>query len=294
MNQASIPQVWNRLFIPMTDAALTAVTVAEALRRLLEAAGYTTYDPFPGGTGTPVGMTDLIKAFVAPPQDDWITVLGNIPDGVLLDLHGELSAPVVAGWLNSEGGGFALFSSGERQTEPDAFAPYLRASVSLEALAQAFAGKLSVEVIESDQPPVVALGTDSLPPEIAQLAEDQGADPQQASKLFEKMSGKLFNRLSKQSGATKAEQEQAKAMFMGGGGQDAWNSLHGQRVRAIISVLNLPDNWRTPAQDKLRDAYQVFRLRKRAPRMMLMPGDQEAMDAVPNALDYEPVYLGRK
>ena len=26
--------------------------------------------------------------------------------------------------------------------------------------------------------------------------------------------------------------------------------------------------------------------------MMLMPGDKEAMDAVPDALDYTPVYMG--
>ena len=42
----------------------------------------------------------------------------------------------------------------------------------------------------------------------------------------------------------------------------------------------------------MRDAYQVHRLRQRAPRLMLMPGDKETLDAVPDALDYTPVYLG--
>ncbi|MBN1563035.1 MAG: hypothetical protein JXA10_04305, partial [Anaerolineae bacterium] len=180
-----------------------------------------------------------------------------------------------------------------RVDDPAAFEPYKRASVSSTVLHDAFAGKLAVEAIENDGPPVMAVGADSLPPELRQLAEDQGADPAQASKLFQKMSGKLFNRMHKKTGATKDEQAQAQAMFMGGG-QDTWNSLNGQRVRAIISVLTLPDNWRSPSQDEVRDAYQVSRLRQRAPRMALMPGDKEAMDAVPAALDYKPVYMGRK
>ena len=282
-------QTWYRLFVSQTDSA----RVAEALKTILVDQGYDPYDPFPGGTGTPIGLTDMVKLFVAPSQDEWITVVGQFPADLLLDLHKTLDAPLIVGSLTDESGGFTLFVDGVRRDDPAAFEPYKRPSVTPETLQRAFAGELSVEAIESDGPPVMAVGADSLPPEIRQLAEDQGADPAQASKLFQKMSGKLFKRMSKKTGATADEQAQAQAMFMGGG-QDAWNSLNGQRVRAIISVLLLPDNWRSPAQDAIRDAYQVFRLRQRAPRMALMPGDREAMDAVPNALDYTPVYLGRK
>jgi hypothetical protein len=281
-------QTWYRLFIPHTDSA----AITDALRTVLAAQGYNPYDPFPGGTGTPIGLTEMVKLFVAPPEDEWITVLGQFPEESLLDLHQALDAPVIYGYLTDDSGGFVLFADGTRYDDPAAFEPYKRASVTSDALQDAFAGKLAVEAIEGEGPPVMAIGADSLPPEIRQLAEDQGADPAQAGKLFEKMSGKLFKRMSKQTGATRDEQAQAQAMFMGGG-QDAWNSLNGQRVRAIISVLTLPDNWRTPSQDAIRDAYQVFRLRQRAPRMPLMPGDKEAMDAVPDALDHTPVYMGR-
>ncbi len=66
-----------------------------------------------------------------------------------------------------------------------------------------------------------------------------------------------------------------------------------QRVRAIAGVLRLPDNWRLPTWETVRDAYQVHRLRARNPRMALMPGDKESMEAVPDALDYLPVYMGK-
>ncbi|MBN1564753.1 MAG: hypothetical protein JXA10_12980, partial [Anaerolineae bacterium] len=195
-------QTWYRLFIPHTDPAL----IADALKTILTEQGYASYDPFPGGTGTPIGLTDLVKLFIAPPQDDWITVFGQVPEDALLDLHKTLATPVIYGYLTDESGGFALFDHGARDNDPAAFEPYKRASVSSAVLHDAFAGKLAVEAIASDGPPVMAVGADSLPPELRQLAEDQGADPAQANKLFQKMSGKLFNRMHKQTGATKDEQ----------------------------------------------------------------------------------------
>jgi hypothetical protein len=208
-------QSWNRLFIAPTDTAPSPAAVATALQTVLEAQGYDPYDPFPGGTGTPLGLTQMVKLFVAPPQDGWITVLGQFPDELLLDLHQTIKTPVVVGWLSDDSGGFALFADGARHDDPAAFEPYRRASITPETLQRAFAGDLAVEALESDQPPVMAVGADSLPPELRQLAEDQGADPAQASKLFEKMSGKLFKRMSQQTGASPEEREQAQAMFLG-------------------------------------------------------------------------------
>jgi len=140
---------------------------------------------------------------------------------------------------------------------------------------------------------MMILGADALPPEVQQLADEHGVNPKHASKMAEQIGGKLFGRLAKQSGESKSDQEQARDVLMGGG-RDVWNSLDGQKVRAMASVLKLPDNWRTPTWEEVRDAYQVARLRERSPRMMLMPGDKEAMKAVPDALDYIPVYMGLK
>ena len=49
------------------------------LRSALEGAGYAPYDPFPGGTGTPPGLAQWTRLFVAPAQDGWVRVLGE-PD----------------------------------------------------------------------------------------------------------------------------------------------------------------------------------------------------------------------
>jgi hypothetical protein len=281
-------QNWYRLFVPKTDSQ----NVIAALRSPLEAEGYTPFDPFPGGTGTPPGLTTMVRLFVAPPQDGWVCVLGEYPEDRLPDFNKQAGAPVLAGWLTDEGGGFALYRGGTRHDDPATFGPYLRPGQPPDTLSRAFAGAIEVEMLENNQPPIAVLGADALPPELQQFAQDQGADPVKASKMFEKMSGNLLKRFGGQSGASREEQEQAHAMFMGGG-QDIWNSLHGQRVRAIAGVLNLPANWRVPSLQTVRDAYQVHRLRKRAPRLALMPGDKETMDAVPDALDYTPVYLGR-
>jgi hypothetical protein len=277
-------QNWYRLFVPTADSK----RVLAALRTPLEALDYTPFDPFPGGTGTPPGLTALVRLFVAPPQGEWISVMGEYPEDRLPDFSREIGAPVIYGWLTEDSGGLALYQAGARRDDPAAFEPYLRPDQPPDILPRAWAGQVKVEAVESDQPPVAVLGADALPPELQQLAREQGADPVQANKMFKKVSGKLLKGLG-----GGAEQDQARAMFMGGG-QDVWNSLNGQRVRAVMSVLNLPANWRVPSLQAVRDAYQLYRLRERAPRLALMPGDQEAMAAVPDALGYTPVYLGRR
>jgi hypothetical protein len=235
----------------------------------------------------------MVRQFVAPSQAGWVMVLGEPDESLLPAIVEAVGVPVLYGWLTDADGGFALYRDGARYADPAALAAYLRTGQTPDDLQQAWHGKASVPPVESDQPPVAFVGADALPPEIQQLAEEKQVDPKQANRLFEKLSGSLFGKLARGAGGeANQEQDQARAVLMGGG-RDRWNSLDGQRVRAIAGVLNLPDTWRVPDWDAVREAYHVHRLRQRNPRMPLMPGDQEAMDAVPNALDYRPVYLGR-
>ncbi|HML24557.1 MAG TPA: hypothetical protein PKD09_23090 [Aggregatilinea sp.] len=279
---------WHSLYLPLTDAA----PVAETLRSLLKDEGYRAYDPFPGGMGTPPGLREMVRVFVAPPQDGWVRVLGDVPANVIEALGAQLGVPVLHGWLTPEDGGFALVHNGVRHTEPEAIAGALVPDQSPDQLRRAFAGEIDVPVIDSDQPPVVALGMDALPPELQALAQQKDVNPDKAAKMFEKMSGNLFRKIGG-GGGDSDEQAQARAMMMGQQ-QNVWNSLAGQRVRAAANVLDLPDNWRTPTLEAVREAYQVHRLRERNPRLTLMPGDKEAMQAIPDALDYIPVYFGRR
>ena len=275
-------QTWNSLFIPGADAN----AVAEALRALLVRHGCAPYDPFPGGTGTPPELSALVRLFVAPAQDGWVRVLGELEEALLPDLAAALGSALLVGWLNEDGGGFAwIGADGSRRDDADAFARYLRAGASPDDLRHAFAGDVRVAPLESD--PARA----GLPPGLRDVAQQRGVSPQQAGKLFERLSGSLFGKLAGQTGESSAEQEGARSVVMGG--YDAWNSLHGQRVRAAAEALALPANWRLPAWEDVRDAYQAHRLRLRYPRMMALPGDRESLAAVPDIAAYEAVFMGR-
>lgn len=279
-------QPWHSLFVPRAEAE----PVAAALRALLEADGFRAYDPFPGGMGTPPALRDMVRAFVAPPADGWVRVVGEVPADVIPALSGRLGAAVIAGWLTDEGGGFALYQDGARHDDPAAFAALLKPGRSPDLLARAFAGELPVPAVDPEQPSVVAVGLDALPPKLQARAQDKHIDADKAAKMFDRVSGNLFRKVG--GGEDREEQARARELVMGQG-HDRWNSLAGQKVRAVAEVLDLPPNWRLPTLETVRDAYQVHRLRERAPRMALMPGDKETMQAVPDALAYLPIYFGR-
>jgi len=273
-------QTWSSLFIQTHDSP----AVAAVLRDILEERGYAPYDPFPGGEGTPPGWSNLVRQFVAPAQAGWVRVLGEPVEAILPEISRRLALPVIHGWLDEQDGGFVMIEGEARHTDPVVFERYLRPGESLERLRRAWQGELPVE------PVAIAEG---LPSEIRQLAEEKGVDTRKARNIFERIYDSLFGRLMKDAGPEEREEQvQARALVMDGG-RDIWNSLSGQRMRAVAGVLALPDAWRTPDMETLREAYHVHRLRERAPRMALMPGDKQALAAVPDALSYVPVYMGK-
>ena len=283
-------QDWYSLFVP--DA--TPDEVASALESLLSGQGYHAYDPFPGGTGTPPNLREMVRLFVAPADQGWVRVVGQVDEALLRALSESLGKPVICGWVDGSSGGFTVFREGERHDGPGALKPYLRGDQTGEVLQQAFTGNLPVPPVESSGPPVMVVGADAIPPDVQQLAAEKGVDTKQAGKLFEKLSSSLFGKLERDAQeGSREEQEQARAI-LSGEARNACNSLNGQRVRAIAGVLRLPDHWRTPEWQTLRDAYHVHRLRERNPRMPLLPGDEDALKAVPDALKYRPVYMGRE
>jgi hypothetical protein len=272
---------WYSLYLPTSDAQ----PVAESLRGLLADQGFKPFDPFPGGSGTPPGLTNTVRQFAAPPQAGWLRLLGQPLEALLPDWSRALDVPILYAWLTEQNGGWTAFHAGTRDDDPTAFESYLHPDHSPDDLRTAFAGKLKVGVVASES----SAAGGALPPELLNFAQQQGVDEKKAGKMFDRLSANVFGKLG---GGSEAEKEQARAL-MSGSGHDPWNSLDGQRVRAIASVLRLPDNWRLPTWEAVRDAYQVHRLRARSPRMRLMPGDQESMDAVPDALDYLPIYMGK-
>ncbi len=139
---------------------------------------------------------------------------------------------------------------------------------------------------ESESPQVVAVPLDALPEDVQEMAQD--VDLSQAQQMFDKIGGKLLQDVQR------GDAEAARKLL--GGGEDApdWNSAGGQRLRALMACLDLPQNWLAPDFVTLRDAYQLHARKQRKPTARLYPGDAEAMAAVPDALDYLPVYGGMK
>lgn len=276
-------QSWHNLYI----ADVLSEAVRAALTDVLGRHGYTPYDPFPGGAGTPSGLTGLVRLFVAPAQDGWVRVLGALDRSLCQELSTALGRPVVVAWLEEESGGIALITADGWHESAAALAPYLRDGVSLDDLRRAWAG----------EPPTVAAPDETqagqaLPPPLADLARQHGVDPRKAGNLFEQLSGRLFGRLLEEEGEPIAGQEAARAVLMGSG-RDPWNSLAGARLRTIAALLTLPSTWREPTWEAVRDAYHAYRMRERYPRMTPLPGDRAALAAVPDAPAYRPVFMGR-
>jgi hypothetical protein len=131
---------------------------------------------------------------------------------------------------------------------------------------------------------MLAVPLDNLPEDVRAMAGQ--VNPAQAQKMFERLSGTLMKKASP--GGNAADEAR---MMLAGHAPD-WNSVGGQRLRALMACLTVPDHWREPDFVTLRDAYQVAERRQRKPDARLYPGDAKAIHSVPNALDYTPVYGG--
>jgi hypothetical protein len=75
--------------------------------------------------------------------------------------------------------------------------------------------------------------------------------------------------------------------------QPEWDSADGRRICTLMDALNVPANWREPDFVTLRDAYALHARRRRRPDAPLLPGDSDAMSAVPDALAYAAIYAGK-
>ncbi len=248
---------FSSLYFQTDDAAAVAGTLASAA----SAAGYTAFNPFAGAPGR--SYPQAVRLFVAPAQGGWVRVLGQ-PDPAMLPALSRL-APLLWAELEADRARFDAWSAGASQpieavfglTPPDpADAPAGLPSRATEAAVFA-----------------------ALPDEIKAL----NVNPKRAQAMLNRLGGGLLS---------KAGGDQAAALTALQGNPPQWDSPAGRRLTALLAALAIPA-WREPDFVTVRDAYQLHLRRQRRPNAPLYHGDQEALNAVPNALDYRPVYAGK-
>jgi hypothetical protein len=136
-------------------------------------------------------------------------------------------------------------------------------------------------------------GSHLIPGEIQQLARAHDVNPEQADQMINHLTSRLFGKLDRASGGeASAMQARARALATGAHRPD-WNNTAARRLEALVGVLALPSNWREPDFETVREAYQVARLLRRNPRSQVMPDEQAALKIVPNAIEYQAVYVGK-
>ncbi len=281
---------WCSLFLPFADDTLPIEQItADRLRESLTAMGYTLYDPF--GLIPGRAYPSAIKLFVTPRMGNWIAVVGASDEesftakvGLAQTIFGAepFSTALLLGMEepthSPDSALIEVWEYGEPADPHTTLIPYLKPGVTPDDLAAALALNESGSPETSFSPTVLTL----LPEDVKTLAE--GVDEQQAQKLINRLSANVMGKLG---GA------QANAADVLKSSAPDWNSAAGKRVRAIAGCLTLPDTWLALDFLAIRDAYALSRRFERFPNATRLPGDQAALDAVPNALDYIPVYGGK-
>ncbi len=237
---------------------LTPADLLALLREVVTGAGYTPFNPF-GGLPTK-HYAEQVRLFVCPRQGDSIRAIGYVQDALL---------PAIAARHP-----FTLLSLRGDSPRFEAWDASGRSDVTL------VAAGTSVAQTAAQPDDIFSV----LPDDVRRMNPDAG----QAKKMFSRMSKTL---LGKSGGE---DQREAAMSLLTSRDPDApdWNSEAGQRLRACTSAFGLPDP-HTPDFDALRNAYALHERKRRRPNASSLPGDAESMAALPDALEYLPLYAGK-
>ncbi len=253
---------WCSLYLPYgADGAAEAL--AAALKTALTTLGYQAYDPF--GLLPGKAYPQAVRLFIQPPRGAWLRVIGE-PDLALLAPLSRF-APVL--WVELDGADARIDACADGQPAlPENAFPAHADCIRRARLQSAASGGAALG----------GVALDALPSDVQALAEK--VDLKQAGALFARLSGSL---------AAKAGGDEAARDLLR---QPDWQSAGGAQIAAVMDCLGIA-NWREPDFVTLRDAYTLHLRRRRAPKATLYPGDAEALAAVPDALDYTPIYAGK-
>jgi hypothetical protein len=265
---------WYSYYLLSDDYA----DVAARLSAAFQAQGWAAYDPFPGGSGTPFTFKTFAKQFVLPGANGSVRIACDSPlPRPVLNAFSH-NNPVLRGWLDGTSGGWEVNRNGAADTSTRAFGPFLRPGRPLEDITRALNGLIPVPVLST---------TGTLPPDVAQLAQDRGVNTKQAQKITDRLTGSVFGKFgSAGSGARESAQSFLNAAI-------DWNSDNGRRVRAGAEVLVVPTAWREPDYIQAKDAYQAARAQARNPNAMLTASERAAFNRFAEAQSYKALFFGR-
>ncbi len=250
-------QRWDHLCLQQADAQ----PVVEVLRAILAQHGYTTYDPFSGGSGTPPRYKQFVRLLILPVEAGWVRVFGAQDVAALPAVLAALSADrlLIHAWFTETAGGLDAYQHGSAKAEH--LAPYLTTGATAPSTTR----------------------TDStLPPDLADYAQSRGVNPKQAEKMVGRLARGIFGK------QTASVQQEAGNLF-----KSLWESSGGQQLSALLGRLALPFTLRAPDFETLREAYQAARMLARRPNATLLDSEHSALRAVPNAGNILPVYVGK-
>lgn len=274
------------LFYDDTDA------LAACLRDILQQRGFTLYHPF--GTTPGIAYTQYVRAFIAPAgagdtpaEKTWTRILLEVQPPQVIHpvaeaLSKALNCTALLVGLGSKSAHLTVYERGREITPGRGLCRYARDAEAEQQL---------INIVTASARPVFNLPpvddgetigdvkmTD-LPDELQQMARQ--VNSLNPGKLFRRLSNRLMGG---------AQQDAAREML---NQEPDWNSQAGQYLRAIISCVTIPPSWREPDFATLRMAYSLHTRRQRNPDAPLLPGDSDALAAVPDALSCIPVYAGR-
>ena len=264
---------WHSLYLSSEQSQ----TITGAIHRFFDTHHYTVYNPFGALPGMSYPLT--IKTFLAPARGGWsrLVVDGDADVRQLVSLAEHLSRIADCLSLRLEGNISLIHSYREGKlmdladwTKPHLINPDCDVSAILNA------ETFDLPAISEGQ--IGDIPLEALPEDIQQMARQ--VNVKEANKLFEKLSNRLLKAVGR---------HQARSLI---NTDNQWDSQGGQAIRAVMRCLSIPDNWRTPDFPTLRTAYAV-KSRQANGRATLFPGDEEALKAVPDALDYLPLYGGK-
>jgi hypothetical protein len=283
--QTTSPIHWQRILVASQD---TSHLIA-ALKDIYQAHEYKPYDPFPGGTGTPVRLADKVRLFVCPPAGGWLRVCVAPEDTVSPAILGQIAQTTSATLIDSHLQSTEQFditvygADAKAQPGPDGLLPYLKPDLPPDTLAV---------VWQQDFAAVESAPTSDLPDEIQQLARDKGVSMKHVDKLMQRVSRRVFGQMESQEGQD--AQSAARDALKAGAEGINWGSAAGQHLLAVMECLTVPADWHLPDWKTLSGAYQLARQRQRAPGGLTLPGDEDLLAALPDALTYTPLYFGQK